>query len=171
MSREMGIGKHPAQPSNDHNDHKARPVFVFMAAALVLSVWFFSVFFSPQASFEGVSKADGLRNEFQKIHPPKGVRPARDIEVRAKTTAALVAQTYFAQNSIGAVLQHYRGQLSKNGWIYRGRFGDGKSWGEDYCKGDFLASLEVLADGDESGWRYDFSVSWSGVSLKECSKK
>jgi hypothetical protein len=111
---------------------------------------------------------DAVKAEYLRISPPAGTQTERAYEVHSKHGAISVTNRHLARISAASVLGEYRKVLTQNGWRYRADFSDGRHWGEDYCKGNLLASVEIMKDQGQQA-EYVFSVSWSGVSERECS--
>lgn len=108
-----------------------------------------------------------LRAEFRKISAPPGANADHDPEIHSKTGAVLVRNKYLIRSSTASVLAHYRTELTRNGWVYRQNFRGGVHWGEDYCKGKLLASVEFPGN-ETPNVSFSFAISWSGVSVREC---
>lgn len=143
----------------------ARPAFVWMVA-VVVAIGF--VIALREWSTAPRQPSDVVKAEYLRISPPAGTETEKAYEVRSKHGAISVTNRHVARISADGVLAEYRKLLTQSGWRYRTGFSDGRHWGEDYCKGNLLASVEIMkAQGQQA--EYVFSVSWSGVSERECS--
>ena len=131
---------------------------VAIAFALAIREWSTA---RPQPSDEEIT------SEYLSVSPPSGTHAGKAYEVHSKHGAVSVTNRHAASISADSVLREYREVLLQHGWKYRMSFSDGRRWGDDYCKGNLLASVEIMKrQGQEA--EYVFSVSWSGVSEREC---
>ena len=67
-----------------------------------------------------------------------------------------------------AVLEHYRAELIGKGWRFHEHFSGGQGAGEDYCKQDLLASVEILGSRSGQGVLFELAMSSSGMSERKC---
>ena len=141
-----------------------------LAAIALLAVAAIWIYFQPSdPADDGRTYIGTLREEFQKISPPPGVSAIGDLSVGAKREAALVERQYATQLPTEQVFENYQQQLLSNGWTYRGLFGGTSNRYEQYCKGEFGASVEARPT--DGSFIYIVSMSWSEITVYECSAK
>jgi len=142
----------------------ARPFFI-VAALLAAALVFWATWNSgptPQPSLSEVSA------EFSRIIPPPAAKPAApEHEAKTKVGAVLVSSRYLITDSFESVRRYYRDELPKEGWRLRRAIASRGNWIDVYCKGPLQASVESISQ-DQSTDLFAFSISWSGVSLHEC---
>jgi len=107
--------------------------------------------------------------EFQTISPPAGSTVSRGISTKAKLGATLVSSRYLSSLAQKKVAAEYAEVLAKRGWTRLKKFGNGTHWGESYCKGSLMASLEFLDTPPDAASAFEFGLSWSVVTENECS--
>ncbi len=106
-----------------------------------------------------------LEIEYKAI-PPLPNASLVSYDVSHKTSQALVDGTYLTDASFSDILNYYDMQLKQQGWQYHSTT-DLKDWGRDlggksveYCKGDYVATLQYAGQLANYGWTYAFDVSW-----------
>jgi hypothetical protein len=107
---------------------------------------------------------------FREIPAPQAARSQHDVETRSKTGAILVIGRYLVRASADSVLSYYQAELSKRGWVFHKPFQGGENWGRSYCRGNLLASIEIMGQEAGTDLGYVFSVSWNEISEKECAR-
>lgn len=115
---------------------------------------------APQPSLAEVSA------EFSSVAPPSGAK-VLEPEATTKVGAVLVSSRYVIGDSFDSVRRYYRDQLPKGGWRFRRALASRGNSIDLYCKGALQASVELISQ-DQSTDLFAFSISWSGVSLHEC---
>lgn len=114
-----------------------------------------------------------LEIEFQTITPLPNVKTVR-YNASYKTSQAFVEATYSTNVNSDDIFSYYDEQLIQHGWQYykTSRLTD---WGTDlggksaeYCKGDYVASIQYAGNKANYGWTYAFNLSWG---LSDCEKK
>ncbi len=149
---------------------KLHPVVVgLIALVAVVGIW--DAFQHPPRLGANLAEKE-LRAEFPKILPPPSAAPTQPLKVFSKTGLVSVSRLYATRVPAETILKHYRQQLSDNGWGYRwGHQGRGATRWEDFCKGPYMATVEILADSTERQTNYDFSMGWSDISERECGQE
>lgn len=164
-------------PIADANDDKPRSNTLRFGLNVVIAltlavIWFFSFVHHKRVFGNGNTYLGRLRDEFQKVAPPQETLALDTLKVHAKGPSALVENRYSTRLPVTTVFDHYKKQLSSNGWVYSGRLSVGSAtWIDTYCKGEFAASLQSMPSDSSGTSLYSFSISWSEVSIHECSPK
>jgi hypothetical protein len=130
------------------------------------TIWAVSIW-KGQPKGDGREYAQTLRQEFERISPPRGLTAASGAREVAKRSSTLIEQRYSGYVPVEDVLSSYDAQLLRNGWRYSANFQGGSNWGQTYCKGEFAASIEVMPF--EHSFFFSFSMAWDGFTVHECS--
>jgi hypothetical protein len=114
-----------------------------------------------------------LENEFNAISPLPNANAVKH-DASHKTNLALVETTYLTDVSRDDIFKYYDEQLKQHGWQYYNTTGL-TDWGKDlggksaeYCKDDYVASIQYAGEQAQYGWTYAFNMSWR---LGGCGKR
>jgi hypothetical protein len=151
-------------PILSEQSNRIRPLFVAMIALVVITVIVLTIVNRPTPTEHWSVSA--IRSEYQKIGVPPGSTVAGDMDVLTKYGVNAVGRRYSTSNQAASLLQHYRSELTQNGWSYLGDFHSGEHWGESYCKRKLLARIELFTA--QGPGEYAFSMSWGDVSEGQC---
>jgi hypothetical protein len=143
-------------------------VFVCLAAIALIS------FFSIRAELNSKARGHGgphlaeLRRDFSRASPPPDAVLLGVVREYSKVGWASVDARY-RRNPLqaNALLDAYAAELLLNGWRSIGRSSTGRGLTERFCKNDYEAT--VTTESDPS--LYDFSMTWSEISIAECSER
>ena len=149
-------------PTEDQRS-QIRPPFLVAIALLIGAVF---VFTASRFKPKGQWSTEAIRSEYGKIKPPEGARTLGDLSVLVKYGVTSVSSRYEVLDTDIDVLQHYRAELTSNGWSYVDDFHAGEHWGESYCKRKLLANVELFNAHGKGP--YALSMSWGDVSARQC---
>jgi hypothetical protein len=145
---------------------RVRPVFVWLV--VLLMVGSLVLLFTTRSSEPPHWTIPAVQAEFRSIAPPANATDATELQTLSKYRLISVKKRYLLAGAPEAVLQHYRAELTAKGWRFHGRFGGGQGAGEDYCKQDLLASLEIIGGYSGQGVLFELAMSSSGMSESKC---
>jgi hypothetical protein len=147
-------------------DRRVRPLFIgFIGATMLVGA---AILLTERRTTEIQPSTDTIRTAFESIPPPPGARAEHNAEFRSKWGAISVSNRYMVESDTTSLFQYFHSELTAHGWKYHGNFSGGNHVGQDYCNGGLLASVEVIPDKTNSGISFVLSITWSGVSKREC---
>jgi hypothetical protein len=151
---------------------RARPFFTWLILIVVLITLIFTIFNRSQKNKIAETKQPSLEeilSEYRKIIQLPQSTGDGQLQTLRKSGAVLVTSRYLSQADTDVIIRYYQRELARNGWSLRRDFGDGRNTGRSYCKGALQASVEIGEPTKQPILReYAVSISWSGVSKREC---
>ena len=144
-----------------------RPIFLWMMVGLAVLGCVIGLIEARSPSRSRTSMS-AITSSFHEIRTPDYVRSSSQVTTTSKREAMSMSARYVADQPGPAVLADYAVRLKEAGWMPRRTFGGGLRLGASYCRGNLQASVEVMSAVAPSSVEYEFSVSWSGVSEREC---
>lgn len=142
-----------------------RPIFVALAVLVAAVVFWATRERGPSAIQPSLAEVSA---EFSIVAPPPGANPSAGApEAATKVGAVLVSSRYSIADSFDSVRRYYREELPKKGWRFRRALPSHGNPIDLYCKGTLQASIESISQ-EKSTELFALSMSWSGVSLHEC---
>jgi hypothetical protein len=155
-------------PDSGSGDPRQRvhPVFVWLVALLMVGG--IVVMFASRSSEPAHWSIQWVQAEFRRVDPPVNATSAGDLQTLSKYRLISVKNRYLFAGPPQAVLEHYRTELTGKGWRFHEHFSGGQGAGEDYCKQDLLASVEILGSRSGQGVLFELAMSSSGMSERKC---
>jgi hypothetical protein len=143
----------------------ARPIFVALAVLVAAVVFWAARERGPSSVQPSLTEVSA---EFSAVAPPPGANPSAGApEATTKVGAVLVSSRYSIADSFDSVRRYYREELPKAGWKFRRALPSHGNSIDLYCKETLQASVESISR-EQSTELFTLSMSWSGVSLREC---
>jgi hypothetical protein len=146
---------------------RVRPIFIWMMVGLAVLSCVVALIEARSPS-RGRASMRTVSSSFHEIRVPDYIRSKSEVKTTSKREVKAMSARYVADQPGAVVLADYGASLREAGWMPRRTFGGGRRLGVSYCRGNLQASVEVLGAASPSSVEYEFSVSWSGVSEREC---